>query len=57
MFNIISTAFLATLAVGTRDMFQKKKKNTGKEGKKKGERKKAGRKKKGFSRSWGFREN
>ena len=25
MFNIISTAFLATLAVGTRDMFQKKK--------------------------------
>jgi len=57
LFNIISTAFLATLAVGTRDMFQKKKKNTGKEGKKKGERKKAGRKKKGFSRSWGFREN
>lgn len=30
MFNIISTAFLATLAVGTRDMFQKKKKILGK---------------------------
>ena len=42
MFNIISTAFLATLAAGTKDMFPKKKKQkTGeKEKRKKGERKK-----------------
>ena len=58
MFNIISTAFLATLAAGTKDMFPKKKKKTknGREGKKKEgrkkerkERKKAGRKEKEVS--------
>lgn len=56
MFNIISTAFLATLAAGTKDMFPKKKKKNGREGKKKEgrkkerkERKKAGRKKKEVS--------
>lgn len=65
MFNIISTAFLATLAAGTKDMFPKKKKKKRERRKKerrekeRKEGKKEGRKKKerGFSRSWGFREN